>query len=841
MKVIIFTIIPFFISLFFLQSTFSQGSFESPVPNFECAGYVTEIIPSTSFTLPSTILYARTDIGGIYKSTDDGSNWIFISTFAPSLAALETQCVAVQPGNPNLVLLACGDDYLDTDPGRGIWRTTDGGSNWSQVLGPSNINFGGNNIEKLGGECILFDPSNSSVVFAGGKRLSGNANSHIFKSTDAGATWSDWVSSVITGNVSSIAKRSNDIWIGSAESPAGSDAGVWRSTDNGSNWSQVRTHSQMDGAVYRILLKTIDKSAYIAHGTHLSYYSDGGTWSPNITNPTAGSSPLTALMFIKGSGISPETELLISRQTGDNTYYTTNEGTNWVHLPISIIGTVPKHSIKTTQAYSGNSNFSQNPNNSSEWYVSNGAAPLKSTDAGANWSFIPNGINMPVMYDVKYGNINTSVRPNVQYIYYPMSDWTLAYANVDDEDNIIAYERTSTTDPIYTNATRVLTTIASGSKNVVYLTASLYGPYKGTLLKSTSYGAAGSYSIVRTNLNIGTDGYTLVDGLYSNADGAELMVMVGGGDNAVSIGTSGNWGVFRSTNGGTNFTAINTGTDHVRYEGSLVPALFDHSKSLAADPFDNTLKYMYLEENGSNTGGFFKSTNSGVNWSYVAISGATYHRGSITCTPNQSGHLYLAILNQGLYESTNNGDSWSLDGSITSAEQVVSSSSSTSKRTFIFGKVSSETYNHIYKVTSTINEITDNDHKLPSTVSLTLNNNELWIGTQGQGVFVYAESEDSKTKSKIMSLNEYRNTLRNNYPNPFNPSTKINYSIIKNSKVKLTIYDLLGKSVAVLVDNYQLAGEHQATFDASNLASGIYIYRLEAGSFVETKKMTLIK
>ena len=86
--------------------------------------------------------------------------------------------------------------------------------------------------------------------------------------------------------------------------------------------------------------------------------------------------------------------------------------------------------------------------------------------------------------------------------------------------------------------------------------------------------------------------------------------------------------------------------------------------------------------------------------------------------------------------------------------------------------------------------------------------------------------------------------LNQNYPNPFNPGTKIEYSIPNDGKVKLTIYDAMGKEVKTLIDNNQSAGYYTVDFNASGLASGIYYYRLEVNgqsNFTDTKKMLLLK
>jgi hypothetical protein len=81
----------------------------------------------------------------------------------------------------------------------------------------------------------------------------------------------------------------------------------------------------------------------------------------------------------------------------------------------------------------------------------------------------------------------------------------------------------------------------------------------------------------------------------------------------------------------------------------------------------------------------------------------------------------------------------------------------------------------------------------------------------------------------------------NNYPNPFNPSTKICYSVPVGQKVSLKIYDLVGREVASLVDEWKGAGDYSVDFNASNLASGIYFYKLNTGDYSAVNRMTLIK
>jgi hypothetical protein len=86
---------------------------------------------------------------------------------------------------------------------------------------------------------------------------------------------------------------------------------------------------------------------------------------------------------------------------------------------------------------------------------------------------------------------------------------------------------------------------------------------------------------------------------------------------------------------------------------------------------------------------------------------------------------------------------------------------------------------------------------------------------------------------------EYR--LEQNYPNPFNPTTTISYSIPQEGLVTLKVYNAIGEEIAIVVNEVKQAGNYSVLFDASDLPSGIYVYQLKVNSFIETKKMILMK
>lgn len=123
----------------------------------------------------------------------------------------------------------------------------------------------------------------------------------------------------------------------------------------------------------------------------------------------------------------------------------------------------------------------------------------------------------------------------------------------------------------------------------------------------------------------------------------------------------------------------------------------------------------------------------------------------------------------------------------------------------------------------------------PYNNDLSWGNPSLWLWTWiGNKMFV-----DPNGVEDAYVVDNYN--LAQNYPNPFNPSTKINYSLQNPELVTLRIFDVLGREVATLVNQYQTAGNHTVSFNASSLASGMYFYKLEAGSFQSIKKMMLLK
>jgi hypothetical protein len=275
---------------------------------------------------------------------------------------------------------------------------------------------------------------------------------------------------------------------------------------------------------------------------------------------------------------------------------------------------------------------------------------------------------------------------------------------------------------------------------------------------------------------------------------------------------TGNEGVLRSATNGSTWETMNSGlTD------TSVYALAVSGTTLFA---------------GTNGGGVFLSSNYGANWT-AANNGLSNN--FVNALVVSGSNLFAGTDEGGVFLSTNHGISWeAANNGITNPIINVLGAKGTNLFAGTVGGV-------FLSTDDGANWAPVNDGlNIYYIFSLAVDDVNLYAGTGGGGLWYRPLSEMiTDVKENMILPTDY--SLNQNYPNPFNPSTTIRYSIPKTSVVTIKVYDALGREFATLVNEENKMGTYEAKFDGSNLSTGVYFYRIQAGIFIQTKKMMLLR
>ncbi|NOS85666.1 MAG: T9SS type A sorting domain-containing protein [Ignavibacteria bacterium] len=305
-----------------------------------------------------------------------------------------------------------------------------------------------------------------------------------------------------------------------------------------------------------------------------------------------------------------------------------------------------------------------------------------------------------------------------------------------------------------------------------------------------------------------------------------------------------NAGLYRSSNLGVNWVQYNMGADGVRSVTSTGNFVFAGQQNYGMMKSENAgVNWMVvsgvqgsipaLASNGSTifagTHGIYRSVNNGVNWQQTLTRANLVY--AIAINDNR---VYAGFDNEGVHISSDNGLTW-VQSSLNSVDVI--SLAVTGNNVFA-GTFDNGIY---YSGNSGLSWMQINEGLTGLDVeSLLINGNYIFAGTYDQGLF-------KRSLSEVLNINNLSSeipkayTLHQNYPNPFNPVTNINFSVPKTGVVKLTVFDAAGRETATLLNGRLSAGTYNYDFDASQLPSGIYFYKLESNDFSQTKKMILVK
>ncbi len=623
----------------------------------------------------------------------------------------------------------------------------------------------------------------------------------ILRSSNMGETWqvknnglyiANWM------NVYSLVQSNNLLF-------AATDFGVYASSDNGDNWYPSNGDSSYNTIYSLTLIDSTLFAASMAYGV-LRSTDKGVTWN-KVNN---GLPYLQPNNFIRINKLYADGKNIYAGTNQWGIYFSTNNGDTWLPdtggLQANSIGYYsPIYSILRSGSYL--------------YAGSQGGGIYRQTSPDNSWTQVNMGLQQnPFVISIisSEDKIFAATYNGLYYTKKDSADWLPSFTEYPGNININALG--STGNELFINAT---SDYYNGTINEFF-----YSPDMGnTWTPDTNL----SKNYINGIKSFGDSTYAFGNGLsfssnnnnnWIKIDSAYVSDFIKDNDTIyTSFGFNNwQWGGFGiidlSANNGKSWKEI--------WKGDT-----------AAFTIAKIGNYLFIGSQG-----VLRSTNMGASWS--AINNGLPSNAEIVSF-NKIGQFLFANSKSHIYLSTDEGNYWSsADNGLPLDTLVNSSINLLTNNNYLFAA----TFNGVYASADLGKSWTNISYGLNgnalSTISLTVLGGSLIVSTN-DGLWQLPISDINFIQNHDSTLLQSY-YLSQNYPNPFNPSTIISYSVPKASLVTIKVYDILGKEVETLVNENKSAGNYSVQFNASSkFASGVYFYRMQAGSFVETKKLILMK
>ena len=746
--------------------------------------------------------------GGLYKSSDGGTSWTAINS--ANVATNYFRPTDILPISSSVILFAVNASGATLG---GIYRTTNGGTNWNLV----SSNLPTSNYRRIS---FAQDPNNANTVLAVFESTdlttSGDAGlKGLYRSTDAGATWIQLTAPpkiASTGSMSYLGAQgwydnviaidpnnSSTIYVGGID--------LMKSTNGGTSWS----HLSYWDSYYGTPVVHADHHAIVLDASHPNTIfngNDGGIYKSTNggTSWTSLNNGLEITQFYGGAVY--KTGSTYSGGTQDNGHLKYGgSGTSW------------------TEVYGGDGGYAaQDQSNSSvsyEEYVY--LAISKTTNAGATWNDCVTGLTD--------ANDDTKCLFIAPFVINPENSAVLIAGST-------SVWVTANSAGNWTQSSNVLSSGVIVSAVAVVNSAANYlgftGMTNGKIFKCTSLNPASGIDTWTEITPSGNNGGYVRRVVVDLKNKNNIYATYGGYNTS---GTLTSRHVWYSTNQGTSWTDIS---------GNL-PNVPVHT--LVINPVSSSTLYAGTET------GVYSTTNNGGTWS-------SFNSGMPLYVPTDE--LVLQASTNVLFAFTHGRSAWSSGSNPVPVELTSFIVASHGSNAALKWETATESNNYGFDVerktialtsalrdggngfvgdfekigfvvgagtSSAPREYSFTDVNIPAgKYSYRLKQ----IDRDGQ--FKFSESVDIGVNAfpKIFGMEQ-------NFPNPFNPSTTIRYEVPIRSHVSLSVFNTLGEKVVTLVNQNKEPGEFNVAFNAARLASGVYLYRMDAGSFSETKKLVVMK
>jgi len=755
--------------------------------NSSNAQWIQTICPSgigkavLSICIKDSSMFIGTD-DGIFLSKNNGINWTDITPVLPPAY------YSPNKDYPNVVIN--GNDIITVN---GVIITShDDGKSWdvkyySNVEYPSIAIANGQNLLAGGGGNIYHssdygiswakkDSTNGVISFFNidSLYLAGTSNYRILLSTNSGRKWKTVYSKLYC----------NSFAVLGTKIIAAGDSSILSSSDRGQNW---KLESKIHGCRWINSVFPVKGTGFIFAGTDSGVFrsSDNGIKWTAVNNGI----PIKIIFSFAYKDVGTGGTPILFAATVGGLYQSTDYGENWKACgPMSLSFLASSNS----ELYAGTTNELFFSTTLSKYSIQTSAIKrcfiYRTTDDGSTWTKADNGFPQPKNdLDRKQGNTLTSlvVRQNSQSGFNAFAaagngTYCSIYASSDNGSSWVkTFPSTTYNSDAYTLAIN----------NAGVYAGSLYS---GDFYRSSDFG--NNWSKVDSGMTFR---------VYGNYYGKVPIYAFTIDDNKIYEG--GTSDILGTRSNQLKITCILVSEDN-GVSWDKVKSNFNDSVSISGQPAYSTLSCLYAKGDHlligmkiypsdshytSNIGGVFHLIKNGSEW---VVKDSSFIGQQIISMAGNNSDVFLAT-ETGIYYSSDYGSNWK--------------------------DISSGLQN-------------------PSVTALVIKNSYLFASTTN-GVWkrpLFEIISDVKVQSKELPT---KFSLDQNYPNPFNPTTVISYQLPESSHVKLIVYDILGREVAVLVNNYQHSGNYSVEFNASKLSSGIYIYTIHANEFLQSKKMIVLK
>lgn len=813
---------------------------------------------------------------GIYKTTNGGSNWTKESTGLPPVStSFHRISLAISQSNPSVLYAAFADSNNGT---LGIWRTTDAGAGWSQVQTPhdgsAQVNSGYLWVQGWYANVIAVDPSNPDVAYAGGVNL--------FKTTNGGTSWARISDGYANGSSYVHVDQHAIAFVNSSLVYFGNDGGMFKSTNGGSTFIEINTNL----ATTQFYSVAVHPGAEIYYGGTQDNGTLRTTSAPSWAMVNPGDGGVTAVDFTTPTTVYTEylyLALLKSTSSGaPNTFGRIMNG-------IPSTGSNPSDGASDRVEFIAP--YTMDPSNS-QVLVAGTYRVFRTTNGGGQWSAISNDLT-----GAGAGQ-QGDAGPVITALAIAKSSSSTIYAGTGS--NRIGLDTTKVWVTTNAGGTGMATWTEITRTNLPdrYVTAITVDPANRDRA-FVCYSGYGSGHVFRTT-NRGAS-WTDVSGDLPDLP-VNALVIDPAGINHLIIGTD--LGIFETTDGGTGWSQQNLGLANVsvadlelRGDQFLFAAthgrgMFKTSNPINAVPTTHLTVALHQNPVLSRYVEIILASDTGLSGTQlpsvqVAVGGGANDTPPVTRLSSQmykasyefqsSGN---AVISAVAYDQSGIAMATQRTFQVQLAKQgaagTIATADGLARMQVPAGALGEDTYMTIFPEDSRDESLVSRaftfgpgrsySHSL--TVSLAYDASKVPAGRERDLTLLRLDGTDwvavptvvnvgrATASAQVTVLGQFAVGLRpgsgsgivpdafalsQNYPNPFNPTTHFDFRVPISGFVSLKIYDVLGQEVATLVNEAKQAGEYRVEWDASNQPSGVYFCRMQAGTFVETRKLALVR